>query len=419
MALLKLGHIKYNCHLKNSIDYILQEEKTKEESNIISNCGSTAKEILKSFQDTKKLFKKEGGRAAYHFIISFHPDEASSKDCREIAGEFCQEFLGLDYDYVCAVHDDVDHKHAHIIFNSVDRWEGYKYRYERYDWEKKLQPLLNRLCKEHGILQAKWTFEKTKNKKRIKIAEKKVPVKQEDILYHDLDIAIEKARDYSDFLELLRRMGYEVKEGYSKSNQQSYLALKNTEMKRARRTTRLKSGYSLEQIRKRIEEKSFIKKEEATFQQTEEREAFFKSSAAKNIKSFVYKGEARLQHTFIGGYQVSYVKRVYRVSIYRKGEGYFKEPSYRQDIYRFHKLRQKCLFLLQNKIETGEDLYLKIRELKNKSRDEKADQDMIRKQLLLAYQIRREVKRKKALAIQREQVRKQKEENLNKKELKT
>ncbi|BFK89317.1 relaxase/mobilization nuclease domain-containing protein [Blautia coccoides] len=38
--------------------------------------------------------------------------------------EFCQEYLGENYDYVFTVHTDSAHIHAHVIFNSVSRLTG-------------------------------------------------------------------------------------------------------------------------------------------------------------------------------------------------------------------------------------------------------------------------------------------------------
>ena len=39
-----------------------------------------------------------------------------------------------------------DHVHSHIVFNSVSFVDGKKYRYEKGDWAKYIQPITNKLC---------------------------------------------------------------------------------------------------------------------------------------------------------------------------------------------------------------------------------------------------------------------------------
>ena len=69
----------------------------------------------------------------------------------EIAGRFCEKELS-DYEVVYSAHTDTEHMHAHIIFNSVNFRTGCKYRYNKNDWERKLQPLVDQLCKEQEKL---------------------------------------------------------------------------------------------------------------------------------------------------------------------------------------------------------------------------------------------------------------------------
>lgn len=40
----------------------------------------------------------------------------------EITQKFVQEYLGQEYEAVYAVHDNTDHVHSHIIFNSRTRF---------------------------------------------------------------------------------------------------------------------------------------------------------------------------------------------------------------------------------------------------------------------------------------------------------
>lgn len=49
---------------------------------------------------------------------------------------------------VCiALHNDRDHMHAHITFDSVSKNDGRKFHSPKGDWEKRIQPITDRICK--------------------------------------------------------------------------------------------------------------------------------------------------------------------------------------------------------------------------------------------------------------------------------
>ena len=80
----------------------------------------------------------------------------------QLQKEFAKKYLGENYDYVFAIHTDKKHIHSHLIFNSVSRTDGYKYRYENGDWERYIQPVTDEICMEHGLKPLK--FEENKKK---------------------------------------------------------------------------------------------------------------------------------------------------------------------------------------------------------------------------------------------------------------
>ena len=64
----------------------------------------------------------------------------------KIIGKFVEEYLGKEFEAVYALHDDTDHIHGHIAFNSVRCiGEGKKYDYRNGDWDKIIQPLVNKI----------------------------------------------------------------------------------------------------------------------------------------------------------------------------------------------------------------------------------------------------------------------------------
>ena len=137
MGITKLMHIKerskgrMNQGMINAIYYITNPEKTDNKTLIGGNCGVNEEKIIKQFMDTKAAFDKFDGRQAYHYVISFNPEEnVSAQLCYDIISDFVEEYLNNEHDVVFAVHTDKEHMHGHIIFNSVNAVTGKKYRYE-------------------------------------------------------------------------------------------------------------------------------------------------------------------------------------------------------------------------------------------------------------------------------------------------
>ena len=154
MAITKLSNIGTPqgggaAHLKNCISYILNSDKT--EGLVGGNAGTTPQEVYQVMMDTKQEWEKENGRQGYHFVISFPPGEATKEEAYAVINDFCEEYLGENFDYVFSIHTDQKHMHGHIVFNSVNRMDGYKYRYEKGDWEKYIQPITDRVCEKYGL----------------------------------------------------------------------------------------------------------------------------------------------------------------------------------------------------------------------------------------------------------------------------
>lgn len=153
-------------HLANAVKYILDEKnneaKTCDGLYVGGNAGYNSEDIIKTFLDTKELYGKLHGRQGYHFVISFEPGETDADEAYKITKEFAKKYLGENYDYVFATHIDKNHIHSHLIFNSVSRTDGYKYRYENGDWERHIQPVTDEICMEHGLKPLK--FEENKKK---------------------------------------------------------------------------------------------------------------------------------------------------------------------------------------------------------------------------------------------------------------
>lgn len=164
MAYLRLGHIKEaagvnkSAGLKNCIDYIFNPLKTEDKKLIggynikISDDRSKAnEEVYNRMVNTKIANDKTDGRQGYHYKLSFPENEIISPElAMKITKEFCEEcFNGFECAF--AVHTNTNHLHSHIVFNSVNLYDGYKYHYKNGDWAKIIQPAANRICEKYGL----------------------------------------------------------------------------------------------------------------------------------------------------------------------------------------------------------------------------------------------------------------------------
>lgn len=135
MAISKILHMKdsgnsfHARHLKRALDYVMNPEKTQR-GRLVGAINCQADMAFEQMMDTKKQFGKTDKRQGYHIILSFKEDEVEPDRAFEITQKFVAEYLGDAYEAVFVVHDNTDHVHSHIVFNSVSFVDGKKYRYE-------------------------------------------------------------------------------------------------------------------------------------------------------------------------------------------------------------------------------------------------------------------------------------------------
>ncbi len=139
-------------HLYKALRYIANPEKTQDGKLVGAlNTSVDWKTTYYQMLYTKKSWGKEDKRQGYHFIISFSPNEdVDAELALKITKEFVERYLD-EYETLYSVHDDRDHLHGHIIFNSVNRVTGFKYHYNNGDWRRDIQPIVNDICDKHGL----------------------------------------------------------------------------------------------------------------------------------------------------------------------------------------------------------------------------------------------------------------------------
>ena len=347
LAVTVLNHLKESsggnkaAHLKNCIYYIMNPEKTEAGLWTGGNVGREPGQIYKAMMDTKNDWGKRNGRQGYHFVISFRPQEADEETAYAVGKEFCERYLGDSYDYCFAVHNDQAHKHCHIVFNSVSRIDGHKYRYVNGDWERDIQPITDLLCQKYGLSEL--VYEKGKKVGRSYAehdAEKNGKVTQKMILRMDIDTAIQHAENYEEFLQNLREMGYILESGYSEKRKSDYLALTMPGATYARRDYLLGAGYSLAEIRKRI--------------LTKERVNTVPYLPPLQLPAVPVEKLSRFQVRLLRR-----VKQAYRYQDYALPAA--AQARVRKDLLKIEKLQEDCRYLITNGLRTEEDIQERLK----------------------------------------------------------
>ena len=326
----------------------MNPEKTQG-GRLVGAINCQADMAFEQMMDTKKQFGKTDKRQGYHIILSFKEDEVEPDRAFKITQKFVAEYLGDAYEAVFVVHDNTDHVHSHIVFNSVSFVDGKKYRYEKGDWAKYIQPITNKLCQEYGlsIIDVEDGSKEKQHENYKDWSEyREGSFVWADMIKRDLDACILQANDFSGFLELLSEKGYEVKQG-------KYLAVRPQGMTRFRRCKTLGENYSQEAIVERIA------KEDLSFYQSQNEE-----KQAAIVKCYV----KRYRRAKMSGLQKRYYAKLYRIGKLKK-KPYSQVWKYKDDIRKMHKLQEQYLFLVRHKIESAEELVSVLDNLTDKKKE--------------------------------------------------
>ena len=341
------GHF-HGKHLKRSLDYVMNPEKTQD-GRLVGAINCQVDSAFEQMKATKRKFGKVDKRQGYHIILSFKEDEVNPETAFEITRRFVEEYLGKSYEAVYVVHDNTAHVHSHIVFNSVSFVDGKKYRYEKGDWAKYIQPITNKLCQEYGLSIID-VDDGSKEKEHESYKDwseyREGSFVWADMIKRDLDSCILQAGNYEQFLELLSDKGYEVKQG-------KYLAVKPQGMTRFRRCKTLGDMYSDEVIRERIE------KEDISFYREQQKE----------VQPVLCKCKVRrYRRAKMSGLQKRYYAKLYRIGKLKK-KPYSQVWKYKDDIRKMHKLQEQYLFLVRHKIESAEELVSVLDNLTDKKKE--------------------------------------------------
>ena len=348
MAISRILHINSHehsssSHLQVAINYILKDEKTM--NGLLTGSVNCIKEnAYENMKATKRLFGKTDKRQGYHLIISFEENECDENTAMKVIQEFVNEYLESDYEAVYAVHNNTNHMHGHIIWNSVRFTDGYKYHYKKGDWERDIQSRVDRICEKYGLnkLEVRKDKEEIKNNKEWDQL-KDGPFVWNNQIKKDIDANIIRAYDFESFIAELENQGYQIKYG-------RYLAIKPPGMKKFRRLKTLGEGYSEEEIKVRI-----TKEDLKSYRRSE-------IIGAPRINSFK---SNRIRKRKLTGLQKEYFRMMYQLGKIKK-RPYSQAWKYKRDVKRFEYLQRQYLYLSHYDINKAEEIPKVQSEIRNK-----------------------------------------------------
>lgn len=355
-------------NLSNCLDYTRNDEKTKE--GILTgalNCRleHAAEDMLDTMRAYGKLnLNNTRSRLAYHCVISFKKGEnISNETAIKIAREFVERYLS-SYECVYSAHTDKEHIHCHIVFNAVSFLSGIKYRYNDGDWAKSIQPLLDTICRENhlptlyddtGISIEQYDNDR-KSKKRRQPKEsdcnskKYIPPEKTEqsgydrnsMIKNDIDDAISLSKTFDEFMAVLKKRGYMIKQGNVK-----HMAVKEPGAGAYRRLHQLdKEGfYTEESIKKRIADN--------------------KIKAVETEKRFIVPDSYR----FIPSADIAGIKKIYYAQIFRLGTvPQYYHVSYsevRKNMKKIDLIRKKLSIITELQEDIPKKLSMKTEQLEN------------------------------------------------------
>lgn len=141
MATIKLGNTKSANAL------ISYAEKRAEQKSGLNCSPETAKAQLKA---TREIWGKNDGIQAHHVIQSFKPDEVTPEKANELGQELAEK-LGKGHEVLIYTHNDTDHIHNHIIINSVNFEDGYKFQLHGKKGIEKVRNLNDEISRKHDL----------------------------------------------------------------------------------------------------------------------------------------------------------------------------------------------------------------------------------------------------------------------------
>ena len=318
--------------LQDALDYAANRDKT-EQSCFESSYACTLETAFADMRQTKERWHKLGGVQGYHLVQSFAAGEVTPELAHRIAKELADRVLGGRYEYVIGTHLNTGHIHSHIVWNSVSRVDGKKYRSNYKSYVTEIRAVSDELCRKYKL-----SVIDTENSKHVAkpyvewLAEKNGQPTWRTAIRQDVDEAIQQSLTWRQFLNALERNGYEVRMG------RKYPVLRPPGKERFVRFKTLGKRYTPEAIQTRILYPQFNR--------------CFVENSPRVQYGRLHGGKPRRKLT---GLRALYYRYLYELGALPRKP---RRPSYivRQDAYKLDQRIRQMEFLSKHNIDTLEQL---------------------------------------------------------------
>lgn len=315
------------------MSYATSGEKT-EESLFVSGINCNPNTAVKEMNLIKDKYLKNDGILAWHAYQSFKEGEVTPAEAHEIGLELANEMWGDRFQVVVATHLNTRHYHNHFVLNSVSFIDGKKYNANRNSYAE-FRRLNDLICMEHG----KSFLKEDKTKSGINY----LNYQNRNIRYsnyykkakEDLDLAIAKASNYSDFNNIMKNLGYDLTVRSGK------LSIRGNDYKRNIRIERyFGKDYSIDNIKKQI-----------MGMYLPEGKVFYSNRKNINILSVL----SKLKYNSFYSMYIRYCNLLNNYPNYVRK--YPISSSIKNDINKLDSFSKQAIMLANNNIETEENFF--------------------------------------------------------------
>lgn len=232
--------------LENVLQYTADQMKTEKQFYVSGiNCEENPDQAKEQFEKTKRNWEKEGGIVCFHGYQSFAPKEVTPEVAHAIGIELAKRLWGDRFEVLVTTHLNTKAVHNHFCLNSVSFADGLRY-YDQKATYKKMREVSDALCLEWGlsVIEPKG---RGRHIGEIKDEENgKLTMRGQ--IKADIDQAIKENYSWRTFCKALGELGY-VTEWRG-----SFFRIRPDQGKKFFRFDRLGDGYSVEDIRRRLNE---------------------------------------------------------------------------------------------------------------------------------------------------------------------
>lgn len=234
MAITKIW--KVSERLDITIDYAVNGDKT-EQKLYVSGINCIPNTAFNEIKNVKRQFFKATGIQGFHGVQSFIVGEVTAEQAHEIGLKLAEELWGDKFQVIVSTHLNTDNIHNHFVLNSVSFLDGKRFCNTKKDYAL-MRKTSDRLCEEYGlnVLSQKDKYTKYATSALYK-----------ELMRNSIDYAITNAKDYEQFIQILRDLDYIV------TDINDTLSIRRDPYKRNTRIERqFGYKYSKENIYKRI-----------------------------------------------------------------------------------------------------------------------------------------------------------------------